>query len=85
MRVHRPVGPAPMTATVSPAWISASSAAQKPVERMSPAKRADSSETAAGMGVRPFSARGTRTYSAWPPSMRQPRAQPPSGSVQLFT
>ena len=35
------------------------------------------------MTVRPLSAKGTRTYSVWQPSMRQPSSQPPS--TQLFT
>ena len=64
-----PVGPAPRISTVSSRPISAMRAAQKPVARMSPANSACRSVT----------------LSACPPSMRQPRAQPPLGSVQLLT
>ena len=60
-------------------------AAQNPVANTSPTNNACSSLTLSGMRLRPWSAYGTRTYSAWPPSMRQPSAQPPLGSVQLFT
>ena len=52
---------------------------------MSPTNSACSSVTVSGMTSRPWSANGTRTYSACPPSMRQPSAQPPLASVQLFT
>ena len=83
--VQSPVGPAPRMRTVSSGPISEMRAAQNPVARMSPTKSACSSLTVSGMRVSPWSAWGTRTYSACPPSMRQPRAHPPSGSVQLFT
>src|SRR6266849_1455226 len=46
-----PTGPAPITATVSPADISARSAAKKPVARMSPTKIACSSPTPAVVTV----------------------------------
>ena len=52
---------------------------------MSPTNKACSLLTVSGMISSPWSAWGTLTYSACPPSMRQPNAQPPSGSVQLFT
>ena len=84
-KVQTPVGPAPMISTVSSSVISDMRAAQKPVARMSPTKSACSSLTPSGMRLNPWSAWGTRTYSACPPSMRQPNAHPPSGSVQLFT
>ena len=61
--VQMPVGPAPMSKTVSSGVISEMRAAQNPVARMSPTNSACSSETPSG----------------------QPNAQPPFGSVQLFT
>lgn len=50
---------------------------------MSPKKSASSSETLSGILVRPLSAKGTRTYSAWQPSMRQPSSQPPSSQLLI--
>ncbi len=84
-KVHIPVGPAPITRTVSSCEISDIRAAQKPVASTSPTKRACSSLTPSGIRLSPLSANGTRTYSACPPSIRHPNAHPPSGSVQLFT
>ena len=83
--VQIPVGPAPIISTVSSGLISEIRAAQNPVASTSPTNNACSSLTLSGMRLRPWSAYGTRTYSACPPSMRQPSAQPPLGSVQLFT
>ena len=83
--VQIPVGPAPIISTVSSGLISEIRAAQNPVASTSPTNNACSSLTLSGMRLRPWSAYGTRTYSACPPSIRQPSAQPPLGSVQLFT
>src|SRR5712692_9817872 len=70
-----PTGPAPITATTSPALISARSAAKNPVERMSPTNMACSSVTPAGIGSIVWSARGTTTYSDCPPP-RPPKYSP---------
>ena len=51
--VQTPVGPAPMTSTVSSGPISEIRAAQNPVARMSPTNNACSSLTVSGMGVSP--------------------------------
>ena len=83
--VQIPVGPAPMMSTVSSSEISEIRVAQKPVARISPTNNACSSLTASGIRFNPWSANGTLIYSAWPPSMRHPKAQPPLGSVQLLT
>ena len=83
--VHIPVGPAPRIRTVSPWEIPEIFAAQNPVDNMSPTNRACLSVTVSGILFNPVSANGTRTYSACPPSIRQPSAQPPFLSVQLFT
>ena len=63
----KPTGPAPTTATTSPALISARSAPKKPVARMSPTKIACSSLMRDGIFSIVLSAFGTTTYSAWPP------------------
>ena len=52
---------------------------------MSPTKSACLSLTPRGSLLRQLSAKGTRTKGACMPSMRQPSAQPPFLSVQLFT
>ena len=57
-KVHSPVGPAPMTSTVSPSVISEIRAAQKPVASRSPTNRACSSLTASGIRFRPRSHKG---------------------------
>ena len=80
-----PVGPAPMISTVSSAVISDIHAAQYPVASTSPTNSACRSVTLSGILFSPVSAKGTRTYSACPPSIRQPSAQPPFLSVQLLT
>ena len=67
-----PTPPAPQTATTSPGWTPAWSAPIQPVGAASEANSARSSETPSGIGNAPWSANGTRMYSAWLP------AQPPS-------
>ena len=84
-KVQIPVGPAPIIKTVSSSDISEMRVAQNPVASTSPTNRACSSLTLSGIRFNPCSAYGTLTYSACPPSIRQPNAHPPSGSVQLFT
>ena len=80
---HIPTGPAPITATVSPGFISQSSAPKYPLDRMSPRSKAFLSVTASGILVSPISAKGTRTYSAWHPSIRQPSSQPPYSQLLM--
>ena len=60
--------------------------AERPSSRwrgLSPKKSASSSETLSRISVSPLSAKGTRTYSAWQPSMRQPSSQPPSSQLLM--
>ena len=76
--VQIPIGPAPIIRTVSSSVISLMRAAQKPVAKTSPTNSACSSVTLSGIRFNPCQARGTRTYSACPPSILQPSAQPPT-------
>ena len=62
--VQSPVGPAPITTTVSAGFNSPIEAAQYPVASISPLKSASSSLTSSGISVIPMSAIGTLTYSA---------------------
>ena len=52
---------------------------------MSPTNNACSSLTLSGIRFNPWSAWGTLTCSACPPSILHPKAHPPFGSVQLLT
>lgn len=83
--MQMPVGPAPIMRTVSFSVISEIRAAQYPVASTSPTNSACSSVTESGILLSPVLAKGTLTYSACPPSILHPSAQPPFSSVQLFT
>src|SRR5580700_971971 len=73
----RPTGPAPTTATVSPGrTFPASTPTSYPVGSESARKMACSFVTCAGTAYNEVSAYGTRTDSAWVPSMRWPKIQP---------
>jgi hypothetical protein len=63
-----PTGPAPNTMTTSPSTMSPSCAPKYPVAVMSVSRTASSSAIQSGIFEGPTSAKGTRTYSAWPPS-----------------
>ena len=70
MTADRPTGPEPTTATTSPGltapyWTPIS----KPVGRMSESRMPSASLTPSGTLYSEFSAKGTRTYSAWVPSI----------------
>ena len=66
-----------MTATTSPGSTRPlRTPISKPVGKMSESMTAASSLTPSGILCREFSAKGTRTYSAWVPSMRWPKIQP---------
>ncbi|MED7925932.1 hypothetical protein SMD20_16885 [Nonomuraea sp. LP-02] len=74
----RPMGPAPTTTTLSPGRIRPlSTPTSYEVGRMSASMSAASSLAPSGSSWVEVSANGTRTYSAWVPSMRWPRIQPP--------
>ena len=82
-----PTGPAPMTATTSPGFVRPlRTPISNPVGRMSESITAASSLTPSGSLCSEPSASGTRTYSAWVPSIRWPKIQPipdaPSSSRQ---
>src|SRR5579884_2034695 len=64
----RPTGPQPQTATVSPPSISQFSAAMYAVGKISDKNSTCSSVSESGTFSAPKSAKGTRTYSAWPPA-----------------
>src|SRR6204780_798758 len=73
----RPTAPAPTTATVSPGRTPpASTPTSYPLGSESARKIACSFVTLSGTAYREVSANGTRTYSAWVPSMRWPKIQP---------
>ena len=76
---HRPMGPWANTATVSPMPMLADSAPAKPVDMMSGHISTCSSVRPSGTGARLAMASGTRTNSAWVPSMVLPKRQPPMG------
>ena len=76
---QRPIGPCAKTATVSPMRMPPLSAPAKPVDMMSGHMRTSSSVSPPGIGARFAIASGTRTYSAWQPSMVLPK--PPSSHV----
>jgi hypothetical protein len=76
---HRPIGPCANTATVSPMRMPADSAPLRPVDMMSGHISTCSSVSPSGMAARLAIASGTRTYSAWQPSIVLPKRQPPSG------
>ena len=77
MIAARPTGPAPTTATTSPGLIRPlRTPISKPVGRMSESITAASSLTPSGSLCSESSANGTRTYSAWVPSIRWPKIQP---------
>ena len=74
----RPIGPAPTTTTVSPGeTCPLSTPTSYAVGTMSANISAASSLTVSGRGYIDVSANGTRTNSAWVPSTRWPRIQPP--------
>src|ERR1700722_19624149 len=73
----RPTAPAPTTATVSPGrTCPASTPTSYPVGSESARKMACSLVTCPGTAYSEVSAYGTRTDSAWVPSMRWPKIQP---------
>ena len=76
---HRPIGPWANTATVSPMRTPPLSAPPKPVDMMSGHISTCSSVSPSGTAARLAIASGTRTYSAWQPSMVLPNFQPPIG------
>ncbi len=76
---HSSTGPCANTATVSPMRMRPLSAPLKPVDMMSGHISACSSLRPSGTGARLAIASGTRTYSAWQPSIVLPKRQPPSG------
>ena len=76
---QRPIGPWAKTATVSPILMPPFSAPTKPVDMMSGHISTSSSLRSSGTGARFAIASGTRTYSAWQPSMVLPNFQPPIG------
>ena len=66
-----------MSATTLPGWTRPlRTPISKPMGKMSESMTAASSLTPSGILCREFSAKGTRTYSAWVPSMRWPKIQP---------
>src|ERR687894_239664 len=72
-----PTAPAPTTATVCPGrTLPASTPTSYPVGSESARKIACWSDTSWGTAYREVSAYGTRTYSAWVPSIRCPKIQP---------
>jgi len=74
---HRPIGPSAKTATVSPMRTPPLSAPEKPVDMISGHINTCSSLKPPGTGERFTMASGTRTNSAWQPSMVLPNFQPP--------
>ncbi|MNN26051.1 hypothetical protein D3C81_1395460 [compost metagenome] len=74
---HRPIGPSANTATLSPILTSPRSAPENPVDMMSGHISTCSSLSPSGIGHRLAKASGTKTYSAWQPSMMLPNFQPP--------
>ena len=73
-----PIGPVPTTTTVSPGRTRPlRTPTSNAVGVMSDSINAASSETSSGMACSEVSANGTRTNSAWVPSTRCPRIQPP--------
>jgi hypothetical protein len=74
---QRPIGPWAKTATASPMRTLPRSAPLKPVDMMSGHISTCSSVSPSGMGARLAIASGTRTYSAWQPSMVLPNFHPP--------
>src|ERR1019366_1337966 len=77
---HRPMGPCAKTATASPTRTRPVSAAEMPVDMMSGHMRTSASVRSPGMRARFACASGTRTYSAWHPSMVLPNRHPPAAS-----
>src|SRR6267142_282460 len=65
---NKPTGPHPSTNTVSPPLISVISAAWYPVEAASVSGSASRSSTSSGIFSASPPMKGTRTYSAWPPT-----------------
>ena len=78
-------GPAPTMATVSPGLTCPlRTPHSKPVGRMSLSMASASSSAPGGQHDRGWCRRGgSRTYSAWVPSIRLPRIQPPSSAVRV--
>ena len=83
-KVQIPVGPAPMMRTVSFSVISEMRVAQNLCKYVTD-KQSLLVTDRVGNAIQSLIGIGTLTYSACPPSMRQPKAHPPLGSVQLLT
>jgi hypothetical protein len=80
-----PTGPPPTIATVSPGFTCPlSTPISNPVGRMSLSMTSASSSAPFGTACRLVSAYGMRTYSAWVPSIRWPRIQPPSAQWEYM-
>ena len=76
-----PTGPQPNTATVSPRLISAISAPNQPVGKISLMRIACSSVTPSGIFTKVFAANGMRAFSACKPSIGPVACGPPKKQV----